>query len=55
MEACGFKSGKTRETVKIVECGEIVVELIEEEEFMEVGKEILVKVVVERWLVDKEV
>lgn len=54
VEACGSKSGKTRETVKIVECGEIAAELIEEEELTEVGKEILAKAAAERRLADKE-
>ena len=54
VEACGTKSGKTRETVKIVDCGEIPPELIGEEELTEVGKEILARERAERRLAEKE-
>ena len=54
VEACGTKSGKTRETIKIVDCGEIPRELIGEDELTEAGKEILARQHAERRLAEKE-
>ena len=54
MEASGSKSGKTRETVRIVECGEIPRELIGDDELTEAGRELLAREQAERKLASKE-
>ena len=54
MEACGSKSGRTRETVKIVECGEVPLELIGEDELTEAGREVLARAEAERKLANRE-
>jgi len=54
MEACGTKGGKPRETIRVIDCGEIPRELIGEDELTEVGKEVLARAAAERKVANRE-
>ena len=54
IESRGSKSGKTREPIKIVDCGEIPQELIDAKELTEDARALLKREVDERALADKE-
>ena len=54
VEACGSKSGKTRETIRVVDCGEIPRELIGDDELTEAGREVLARHKAEQTVANRE-
>ena len=54
VEACGSKNGKTRETIRIVDCGEIPSELIGEDELTAAGREVLARQKAEQSVANRE-